>query len=162
MSRANVRVLLSLVVIAAAFAGCDSSGGSNGADATGETGSTQSELKVVLKEWAIETDQPTIHAGAVRFVVDNVGLDHHEMVVLRTDLALGDLPRNEDGELDEEGEGLESMGEIEGIMPGQVETKVFDLQPGRYLLICNVTDVDSEGHTESHFAEGMVGVIHVI
>ena len=57
---------------------------------------------------------PSAAAGDVTFNATNTGPDDvHEFVVFLTDLAPDALPTNEDGSVDEEGEGLELQGEIE-------------------------------------------------
>jgi uncharacterized cupredoxin-like copper-binding protein len=94
-------------------------------------------------------------AGTVTFNVTNNGPeDPHELVVFKTDLAHRDLPTREDGGVDEEGEGVELIGEIEEFDPGATESADFDLAAGKYVLICNLVE-EEEGELESHYGLGM-------
>jgi uncharacterized cupredoxin-like copper-binding protein len=94
-----------------------------------------------------------ISAGSVEFTATNEGPeDDHEFVVFKTDLAPDALPTLENGAVDEEGEGVELIGEIEEFPVGETETASFDLDAGNYVFICNIYDEDEQ---ESHYQEGM-------
>jgi hypothetical protein len=153
MSRRFRSAFLSLYlsVAAAGLSACESDGGSGGADATG---AQQAELKVTLTEWAIQTAQ-VVKAGPVRFIVENSGQDPHELVILRTDLSLDQLPRDADGGLVEEAEGIEMIGEVEDVDPGATKTGDFELAAGRYVLVCNIEEPEPSGEVEAHFGQGM-------
>jgi uncharacterized cupredoxin-like copper-binding protein len=113
------------------------------------------EVDVTLSEWEVIPRPESVDAGAVTFVVKNNGPDDpHEMVVFKTDLDPGDLPTRDDGGVDEEGAGVELIGEIEEFDPGNTETATFTLSKGSYVLLCNVVE-DEDGETESHYAMGM-------
>ena len=56
------------------------------------------------------------------------------------------------GEIDEAAVG-DKAGEIEGILPGTTETDTFDLQPGKYVLFCNVS---------GHYARGEATMLEVV
>jgi uncharacterized cupredoxin-like copper-binding protein len=43
-----------------------------------------------------------------------------------------------DGNVDEEGEGVEHIDEIEGIPPGSSESLTVNLEAANYVLICNL------------------------
>jgi hypothetical protein len=77
-------------------------------------------------------------AGEVTFEVENARpADPHEFVVIRTNLAPEALPTDEDGAVDEEGEGIEVLGEIEEFPPCETQERTFDLDAGSYVFICN-------------------------
>jgi len=60
-------------------------------------------------------------------------------VVFQTDLAEDQLPVKDDGnEVDEEGEGLTAVDEQEDIAANSSATLTVDLQPGTYVVICNL------------------------
>jgi hypothetical protein len=46
------------------------------------------------------------------------------------------------------------VGEIEAFPSGTECSGVFDLEPGRYVLFCNLVH-EEEGGVENHFQEGM-------
>jgi hypothetical protein len=110
-------------------------------------------VKVTLTEWAVVTDKASVPAGTVEFVVTNSGTEFlHEFVVIKSDLAPADLPAV-DGKVDEEGDGINFIGEVEELEIGASGTASFDLTAGKYVLICNIVETGS-GH-ESHYNQGM-------
>ncbi len=150
MSHRAVRLLVCLLVpVAIALPACssDDDGGE------GDGGGDASTVDVTLQEFAVVPGAASAPAGSVTFNVTNNGPeDEHEFVVIRTDLSPVDLPTAEDGSVDEEGEGLEPVNEIEGIPVGETQTLTVDLDAGSYVLICNIYDEDEQ---ESHYQEGM-------
>jgi plastocyanin len=111
-------------------------------------------VEVTLQEFAILPAESSVGAGEVTFEATNEGPDdNHELVVIRTDLAPDALPTNEDGTVDEGGEGIiEVIGEIEEFPPGETQSATFDLEAGAYVFICNVFE-EAEG--EAHYEQGM-------
>jgi len=92
-------------------------------------------------------------AGEVTFTATNEGPDDvHEFVIFQTDLAPDALPTGEDGSVDETGEGLELIDEIEDIAVGDAPTLTVSLDAGNYALICNIYDATED---EAHYQEGM-------
>lgn len=119
-------------------AACDSGGGS---------------VDVTLQEFAVIPSESSVGAGEVTFNVTNEGPDDvHEFVVFRTDLSPEALPTAEDGSVDETGEGLELIDEIEDIAVGESPSLTVDLDAGNYVLICNIYDPAED---EAHYQEGM-------
>ncbi len=110
-------------------------------------------VDVTLQEFAVGVDPASASAGEVTFSVTNEGPDDvHEFVVIRTDLAPTDLPTDETGAVDEEGEGIEVVNELEEIPVGNTEELTVDLDAGNYVLICNIYDEEEQ---EAHYSEGM-------
>ncbi len=152
MATMHRKVIAVLAVLAfglplTACGGDDSKDGGGGSNAEGTT------VTVGLKEFAISTSQASVPAGAVTFEATNDGPeDEHEMVVIKTDLGLLDLPTDATGTVDEEGEGVEAIGEIEEFGVNQTKDLTLDLAPGNYVLICNIY---TQSENESHYQEGM-------
>lgn len=118
-------------------------------------GGEETTVEVTLQEFAVLPAQDTVPAGSVTFEATNEGPnDPHELVVIRTDLAPESLPTTEEGSVDEEGEGIEIIGEIEEFPVGETESATFDLEAGDYVLICNLVE-EEEGEIEAHYALGM-------
>lgn len=112
-------------------------------------------VEVALQEWAVVPGSTSIAAGEVTFDATNEGPnDPHELVVFATDLAPDALPTRDDGGVDEEGEGVTLIGEIEEFPVGESESATFTLESGSYVLICNLVEQE-EGALESHYQEGM-------
>jgi len=142
-----VVALAFLLIGALVLTGCSSPASSSPSSAAGGT------VKVTLTEWAVVTDKASVPAGDVTFEVTNAGTQfEHEFVVIKSDLAPADLPAV-DGKVDEEGAGIEFIGEIEGMAIGATESDSFELTAGKYVLICNI--VEAAGGHESHYTQGM-------
>jgi uncharacterized cupredoxin-like copper-binding protein len=111
------------------------------------------DVDVTLQEFAVGTDRSSVSAGSVTFNIENKGPDDtHEFVVLRTDLDPTALPTDETGAVEETGEGIEVVDEVEDIPVGETPTLTVDLDAGSYVLICNIYD---EAEQEAHYSEGM-------
>jgi uncharacterized cupredoxin-like copper-binding protein len=141
--------LTGLAVIAFAVAAC-------GTSATPTTNTPEpagpATVDVTLQEWAVVPSVTSVKAGSVTFNAKNAGpKEQHEMVVMKTDLGILDLPKGADGKVDEEGAGVKAIGEIEEFAVGATGSVTLDLAAGKYVLICNV--VDSDG--TSHYGKGM-------
>jgi uncharacterized cupredoxin-like copper-binding protein len=120
------------VQFAAAAAACFVGVGS-GATAVALAGGARSpSVKVTLDEMTITLSATHVPAGKVTFVARNVGSAEHEFVVLRKPssgkLAVTAFKAAEGGKI----------GEIDGVPPGRTRRTTLTLQPGRYILICNV------------------------
>ena len=118
-------------------------------------GGEETTVAVTLQEFAVLPAQESAPAGSITFDVENTGPeDPHEFVVIKTNLAPDALPTAEDGSVDETGEGIEVIGEIEEFAPGSTETRTFELDAGSYAFICNVVEEEG-GDTLVHYALGM-------
>jgi uncharacterized cupredoxin-like copper-binding protein len=119
----------------------------------GSCGGGGGTVDVTLQEFSVATDPTTVEAGEVVFEATNEGPDDtHEFVVFRTDLGPTELPTDENGAVDEEGEGIDLIGEIEDIPVGETKSVTLDLEAGNYVFICNIWDEEEQ---ESHYQEGM-------
>lgn len=143
--------------------GTASGSGSATGVATGASGCTEvgagrledAEVHVELDEWSVTTDAASVPAGAIKFEITNAGEDEHELAIARAD-SIDALPLAEDDTVD-----IDRL-EEEGLFPGEVEafpsgvecSGVFDLEPGDYVLFCNLLH-EEDGGTENHFQEGM-------
>jgi uncharacterized cupredoxin-like copper-binding protein len=110
------------------------------------------QVNVNLGEWSIVPDQTTVNAGQVYFSADNLGPnDAHEVVIIRTDVEPDQLPVV-DGRVPEDQ--VDIVGEIEPFSPGTQAADTFELTPGNYVLICNITETEG-GTVVSHYQLGM-------
>jgi len=130
-----------LLVAGLAFTACDDDDDGGGA----------TTVNVELNEFTVSADPDSVDAGEVKFTVENIGEETHEFVIVQTDLEADALPTGDDGSVDEEGEGVEVIDEIEDIASGSTQELTVDMEAGSYVLFCNV--VDEEG--DVHYAEGM-------
>jgi uncharacterized cupredoxin-like copper-binding protein len=116
-------------------------------------GGEETTVDVTLQEFSVIPAQESAPAGMITFRVENTGPeDVHEFVVIKTDLAPDALPTDENGAVEEEGEGVEVIDEIEDIPVGETQSVTVDLDAGSYALICNIWDEEEQ---EAHYAMGM-------
>ncbi len=87
-------------------------------------------------------------AGKVRITLDNAGSIEHELVLLKTSAAPGSLKVAASGRVSE----AASVGEVSEIKRGVSQSTTFDLEPGRYVYVCNIP---------GHYAQGMRGALVV-
>jgi len=125
-------------------------GGGGGGEEQG-TGGGGETVNVELKDFSIVPEVSSVGAGPVTFAATNEGPSEHELVVLASDLAPDALPV-EGGKVDEEGSGIEMVGEIEEFEAGEEGSATFDLAAGNYVLICNIP---------GHYEAGMVVAFEV-
>jgi len=116
-----------------------------------QAASDSGKIAVTLSDYSIQPAVTTLPSGEVTFAVENVGATKHEMVVIRSDVPIADMAV-ENHETNEEAPGMEPIGEVENVEPGASTDLVLTLEPGRYILLCNLT---------KHFERGMVTEIKV-
>lgn len=109
-------------------------------------------VNATVSEFKIQADATKVAAGDVTFTITNKGAATHEFVIVKTDLAPTALPKNADGEVEEEGP-LTVVDEAEDITPGTSKTLTVKLEPGKYAYFCNLA---------GHYAGGMSGGFEVV
>jgi uncharacterized cupredoxin-like copper-binding protein len=109
-------------------------------------GGDEGTVGVTEEDFTITPDETSAPAGDVTFDVQNDAEQTHEFVVFKSDLAPDALPTDDEGLVDEEGEGLELIDEIEDIEGGSSQSLTVNLDAGSYVLICNLP---------GHYAQGM-------
>jgi uncharacterized cupredoxin-like copper-binding protein len=131
------RTRITAVCIVAVFAlflpGCSKSGG----------------VGVTEKDFSITLDESSAPAGDVTFNIQNDGPSTHEFVVFKSDLDPASLPTiEEDGQtiVDESGEGIEAVDEVEDVAADSSADLTVTLDAGKYVIICNLP---------GHYDQGM-------
>ena len=109
-------------------------------------------VDVFLTEWEIEAEVTSVPAGELRLTTTNGGSIGHDLVVIKTDLPLDELPTREDGSVDEDS--VEVVGRVPTVEPGEFERATLSLSPGPYALVCNIVDAQG-GENRSHYQLGM-------
>jgi len=97
-----------------------------------------SVVKYKMVEWDIIPQNASKSHGPlpkVTFVVQNAGKLEHEFVVLKTNIAAGQLAKAGTKDAPEKG----AVGEIEEIPAGKTKKLTLNLKQGHYALICNLT-----------------------
>jgi uncharacterized cupredoxin-like copper-binding protein len=102
-----------------------------------EEGAASGEaIAVSLGEWFVKPAQATASAGELTFSAENDGKLVHELEVVKTDTPAGDFPVEGDrANVEEVGE---ESGEVEDIAAGKGKPLRVSLEPGKYVLICNL------------------------
>lgn len=156
LAQRGTAVLLMVLVAGLALVACGGEEEPTGAPTTqAPTTTARTAVAVTLQEWSVLPAQASAPAGQVTFQAKNTGpKDPHELVVIKSDLEPGALPTTPEGKVDEEGAGIEVIGEIEEFKVGETRSSTFDLKAGSYVLICNVVEKE-EGKTEAHYQLGM-------
>ncbi len=137
-------LILALALVAAACGGDDDDGATPTATSTATPTATSTAtptpgaattVDVGLKEWEVNPTQDTVDAGTLTFSVSNDGALPHNFRVIKTDLASDALPTA--NALVDEGQ-VDVVASIPEYTGGETEEVSVDLEPGSYVLICNV------------------------
>jgi uncharacterized cupredoxin-like copper-binding protein len=108
-------------------------------------------VAVSLGEFFVIPEPTSVPAGTVTFDVTNdspsprIG---HEMIVIRSNLPLDDLPVTSTGAVDEAAEGIEIAARVTKLSPGNSRELTVVLEAGKYGLVCNLYVEDQR---ESHY-----------
>ncbi len=122
----------------ALISGCGSS------DDSSES-ATSNDITGQVNEWSIAIDSASAKAGEVNFTIENTGTIGHEFLVVKTDIAPGEIPLDGD-HFPEPADGLEVIDEIGEFAVGTTETLTLNLDAGNYQVVCNLP---------GHYANGM-------
>lgn len=106
-----------------------------GCSSAAPDGATGTQVSVAITDASFDMDVIKAQAGTITFVVENVGTMVHEFEVFSGAEAGQDLPiANNVADTS----GLTAVDEVEDIVPGSTIELSVDLEPGTYLLICNL------------------------
>ena len=130
--RTFVRVLATPLLLSIALVGCGDDDDDGGIEAT-------------LSDFEIDLDETSAPAGSVTFDIENEGPSVHEFVVFETDLAPDALPTDDNGDV-AEGDDFAPVDEVEDIEEDEKSSLTMELEPGSYVIICNVP---------GHYRQGM-------
>jgi len=142
-----------------ADSGCDRGGlDRRGCECLGSGDSGRGEApneKVQLGEFSIKPKLEFFANGKIKLAIKNVGIEKHELVVVRGSDAKA-LPTKPDGSVDEEKIAkADKLGELGELKAHKTKSKVFKFPPGSYIFFCNLVDKEKDGTVVSHFARGM-------
>jgi hypothetical protein len=122
--------------------------------ACGGGGSSGGKVDVRLTDYDMILSTTSVGAGKVEFAIDNTGGFVHEMLVVRTDLAIDKLPTTADGLFDETSPAVKVVASADDIAAGATTSLMKQLTAGSYYLICNRPA--EPGDVMSHFQHGML------
>lgn len=155
-SMLGVLALLALGAVASGCGGSDDTASSDPeasetaatTDATAPAGAAT--LTVKMNEYNFIPQDAKAKAGETTIEAENVGKMPHELVLAKSDLDPAKLPTSSNGEVDEES--LDTVGEAADVAAGDTGSFTVDLQPGSYVMFCNLP---------GHYAAGMYGSLTV-
>lgn len=121
----------------------------------GGTDETGTAVETALDDFTIAPSPDEVEAGVVTFSAENVGVEPHEVVIVRA-ATIEELPTDDQGAVDESllEEGA-FIGEIEAFASSETCEGSFEMAAGDYVLLCNIVETEEDGTIESHFVEGM-------
>lgn len=102
-------------------------------------------VDVTLSDFVVAPATTSAPAGEITFNLSNEAEQTHEFVIFRTDLAPDAMPVGTEGDVDEEGEGVEAIDEVEDITGGSDATLTVTLDAGSYVFLCNLPGHYSQG-----------------
>jgi len=130
MKTRAIRISVVAIIAAAFLTGC-------GADGNAAESGISNDITGHLHEWGVETSAVAANVGEVKFTVTNDGTIGHEFLVVKTDIAVGEIPLDGD-HFAEPSDGLEVIDEIGEFKVGTTETLTLNLEAGKYQLVCNL------------------------
>jgi uncharacterized cupredoxin-like copper-binding protein len=121
----------------------------------------EARITVVLKDFSINPNTSQVRAGRLTLEAVNEGMSTHELVILRTDLNPAELPRIEakphqgiptEYLVNEDDARIQTIDEIEEFPTGTSQKKTVVLDPGHYVLFCNIP---------GHYDKGMYASLRI-
>jgi len=106
---------------------------------------------ISLYEWKVIAPA-TLKAGPTTFTISNFGTVPHELLIFKSPLAPDKYPTDAQGNIKEEGAGVDLLSDGDNIDPSGSQVRAVDLAPGTYLFVCNIP---------GHFKSGMFSVVTV-
>ncbi len=138
---------IGLVVVATVgvtLGGCSSSSAPKADANAAATAAKPTTVGVTLKDFGVASAYASVPSGSVTFSVKNSGAIPHEFVVVKSDLTLDKLPQFEQKLVDEKQ--VQVVTKLAPMDAGKQQDVTVALQPGKYILLCNVA---------SHYTSGM-------
>jgi len=126
-----------------------------------QSSATEAHITIILKDFSIDPHTNRAKAGRLTLEAVNEGRSLHELVILKTDLNPAALPRKEAKPLqgmgtqylvDEEDPRINTIDEIEEFPSDTSQKKTVTLDPGHYVLFCNIP---------GHYDKGMHASLHI-
>jgi hypothetical protein len=110
-------------------------------------------VNVYERDFKLTTLVERVPAGLVTFRVHNSGPSTHEFLVDRSDVSADALPlRPSQLSVNEESPQLDNLGELREVRLGSTRELTLRLQPGHYVVFCNL---------EGHYRGGMYAALEV-
>ena len=145
MKSSRLRFITAVIFVSALLGAC-------GADGNSAESGISNDITGTVHEWEVSTSAGIAKAGEVTFSVTNNGKIGHEFLVVKTDIAPGEIPLDGD-HFAEPTDGIEVIDEIGEFAVGTTETLTLNLEAGKYQIVCNLPD---------HYKNGMYIAFEVV
>ncbi len=109
------------------------------------SGGSINTVDVTEGNYYIKLSHNVVQPGQVTFNVTNQGPDDHEFLIFQTKLAQDNLP-TQNGQIQENGPGVNKVEDHSQVTKGTSYTVSVNLQPGHYVVVCNLP---------GHYLQGM-------
>ena len=151
--RCSRLLIVTVLAVTPVLAGCapdpndalGSSGRVTAASGGDESDVPENLISGDVRQWAIHLTAETAKAGKVTFTMTNYGTITHEMLVVKTDVAPGKITVGADGKFNEDDPAWTVVDEISEFDAGSTESKTFDLEAGKYQIVCNIPNHYNNG-----------------
>ena len=130
MNKQSLGISIAALFTISLVAGC-------GADGNSAESGISNDIAGEVSEWKIYLDATSSKAGEVTFTIKNTGTLGHEFLVVKTDIAPGEIPLDGD-HFPEPAEGLEVIDEIGEYPVDTTESLTLNLEAGNYQIVCNL------------------------
>ncbi|HVP04572.1 MAG TPA: hypothetical protein VMT90_02735 [Dehalococcoidia bacterium] len=112
------------------------------------------DLEVILNEWSITVDKPSLPEGPIDFTIRNQGTKDHDLVILRTDIPPDQLPTKSDGSVDTGAADVHEERKVEDLGDGDKTGRTYTLSAGNYVFIDNRVETE-DSQKVSYYQQGM-------
>lgn len=129
------------------------------AAACGDTGEG-GKVSVTMKEWSLTVDPASVLKGPVEFTIKNEGQKKHSVLIIKTSIPPGELPKKDDGSVDTGAADVDVQHEIDDINDGDDTSRTYQMDPGTYVLISNTVQ-DENGVKTADYSQGMYASLTV-
>jgi hypothetical protein len=123
---------------------------------TGEGG----KVNVSMKESSLTVSPASVPRGPVEFTIKNDGEKQHSLLIIKTSIPPGELPKKDDGSIDKGAADVDVQHEVDEIDGGDDTSRTYQMDPGTYVLISNTVREENNVKT-ADYSQGMYASLTV-
>lgn len=118
------------------------------------------KVTVTMKEGSLTVDPASVPKGPVEFTIKNDGAKQHSLLIIKTSIPPGELPKKDDGSIDKGAANVDVQHEIDEIDGEDDTSRTFDMDAGTYVLISNTVQEENNVKT-ADYSQGMYASLTV-
>lgn len=118
------------------------------------------KVTITMKEYTLTIDPASVPKGPVEFTIKNDGGKQHSLLIIKTSIPPGELPKEDDGSVNKDGADVDVQHEIDEIDDGDDTSRTYDMEPGTYVLVSNRVQEDNNVKI-ADYSEGMYAQLTV-